>query len=464
MNLAEQIGAFETKRAAIVAANEAIMQKAIDEGTTLDAAQKEEFDGNAADVTEIDDHLKRLRTMERSAGATAKPAEGDDANGAASSRSNGERIHVKAQAKLPPGIAFARLAKVKAISRLDNEPALQVAERMYGSDSEVVAVLKANVAPGTTLAGNWAVNLVGDETGTFADFAEYLRPSTILGQFGTNGRPSLRNVPFREPLITQTGGGSASWVGEGKPKPLTSLGFARTTLEPLKVATICVLTEENIRSSNPSSEGIVRDTIRDAVAERIDIDFIDPGNSGSANVKPASITNGADSIAASSGGDADDVRLDIRSLLQKYINANNKPSSGVLIMRSGDALALSLMVNALGQPEFSGIGMNGGMLLGIPVITSENVPAGYVVMVNASDIFEADEGGIAVDMSREASLEMKDSGFTQDSTTSTGVALVSLWQSNLVGLRAERTINWARRRTSAVAYLTGVAWGGTVNT
>jgi hypothetical protein len=38
--------------------------------------------------------------------------------------------------------------------------------------------------------------------------------------------------------------------------------------------------------------------------------------------------------------------------------------------------------------------------------------------------------------------------------------LVSLWQRNLVGFRAERTMSWARRRTSAVAYLTGVNWGG----
>jgi len=31
-----------------------------------------------------------------------------------------------------------------------------------------------------------------------------------------------------------------------------------------------------------------------------------------------------------------------------------------------------------------------------------------------------------------------------------------------VGFRAERTINWSRRRSSAVAYLTSVNWGGSV--
>jgi hypothetical protein len=38
-------------------------------------------------------------------------------------------------------------------------------------------------------------------------------------------------------------------------------------------------------------------------------------------------------------------------------------------------------------------------------------------------------------------------------------SLVSLWQTNSVGFRAERTLNWARRRASAVAVLGGVHWG-----
>jgi hypothetical protein len=125
------------------------------------------------------------------------------------------------------------------------------------------------------------------------------------------------------------------------------------------------------------------------------------------------------------------------------------------------------MVNALGQAEFNGIGMNGGTLLGIPVITSEHVESGLVAMVNANDIYFADDGGIRIDMSREASVEMLDSNLTGDSVgvvPGTAASTVSLWQTNSVGLLAERTINWARRRTSAVAYLTGVVWGGAVNT
>jgi hypothetical protein len=98
------------------------------------------------------------------------------------------------------------------------------------------------------------------------------------------------------------------------------------------------------------------------------------------------------------------------------------------------------------------------------VIASDYVGT-IVVLVNASDIFEADDGEISIDASREASLEMSDTP-TQDSAAATPVAatLVSMFQTNSVAIRAERTINWMRRRATSVVYLTGVDWGGAVPT
>lgn len=48
----------------------------------------------------------------------------------------------------------------------------------------------------------------------------------------------------------------------------------------------------------------------------------------------------------------------------------------------------------------------GGSFQGLPVIVSQYV-GDQLVLVNAPDIYLADDGGVAVDMSREASLEMQ---------------------------------------------------------
>jgi hypothetical protein len=477
MSYAEQISAFTADRAVKADRQKTIMDEAAAKGETLDAEAQEDFDTLQTEIEAIDKHLGRLRIVEKTAASNAVPAVGDNASNGSESR-GGDRIQVKTQPKLAPGIAFARLAKCYGMAKGNLDHASRIALGRYGEQSDAFGMLKgmadrgfmalekAEVPAGATVANSWAEDLVGDTTSAFADFVEYLRPMTILGKFGSNGIPSLRRVPFRVPLISQTAGGEGYWVGEGKGKPLTSFDFSRTTLEPLKVANIAVLTDEVIRDSSPSAEAIVRDQLAEALKARLDIDFIDPTKTASAGVSPASITNGASHSIGSGTGDADDVRADVRSLLNEYIAANNPPTSGVLVMRSDLALSLSLMVNALGQREFNEIGMNGGVLLGIPVITSQHVASGVVVMLNASDIYLADEGGIRLDMSREASLEMLDSSLAMDSigvVPGAAASMVNLWQTNSVGFLAERTINWARRRTSAVAYLTSVAWGGTVN-
>jgi HK97 family phage prohead protease len=467
--IAEQITALEAKRQASSARMEAVMQKTLDEDRTSDAAEQEEFDRLNGEVDAIDKDLVRLRQVEKTKALAAKPVVKAETQQQGAALRGGEAIVVRTPPTLPPGVEAARLWKCRMNSMLsmmrgDYSSASEFAIRMYGQDSNVfAAVTKANVGAGATLTGNWAANLVGAETGALADFVAYLRPQTILGRFGTGGVPALRSVPFRTPLITETGGGSGYWVGEGKAKPLTSFSYTRTTLAPLKVANICALTDEVIRDSSPKADMIVRDSLVAALRERLDIDFITPSKAAVAGVSPASITNGAASIV-SSGDDSDAIRVDIRSLYAKFSAANNPVTSGVWIMSSQNAISLSMMVNPLGQPEFGTMTPTGGALYGMPVIASDYVAKDIVVLVNASDIYEADDGEISVDISREASLEMSDAP-AHNSTTPTGAtSLVSLWQTNTVGIRAERTINWLRRRTQSVAYLTSADWGGPVHT
>jgi hypothetical protein len=459
MSYAEKITAYEQKRAALAAEIKSIMDDADAKGETLDAEQDEQYEGLKAQLEAVDKHLTRYRDLEKLDSMTAVPAVGKSLDEGSGSR--GGTIQVKSQPKLGPGLELARLAQVKAISRLDGERMADVAMAMYGENSNVYGILKATVPAGTTASGSWTEALVSTEGGPVADFLEYLRPATILGKFGQGGVPGLRTIPHNRRIVEQTGGGAAYWVGEAKPKPLTSFDFEGTTLPLLKVANIAVLSEEVIRDSDPNAQAIVRDSLRDALVERLDIDFIDPTKTASAGVSPASVTNGAETIAASGTGDADDIRLDVRSLRAKFREANNPASTSVFIMSGNTADALATMTNALGQTEFEGINANGGTFMNRPVIVSDYVADTNVILLNASDIYLVEGGGINIDLSREASLEMKDSSLTQDQPT--GVALVSLWQNNLVGLRAERAINWARRRASSVAYLTGVAWGGAVN-
>ncbi|HGM6583364.1 phage major capsid protein [Pseudomonas aeruginosa] len=466
--ISEQIEAFAAELKTKQAAMDSLIDKSGEQGMTFDVDQKEEYKTLKMETDALEEHIDLLRERQKREAKSAKAVSDDPGaqrmSGVKTLDMKEVQVRAKNTQKLEPGIAFARAAKCLALGHLEHRDAIGIAKSLYeGQDSIIAAtqrlVTKAAVAAATTSDATWAGPLVGDETSVFADFVEYLRPQTILGRFGTNGIPSLRRVPFRVPLIGQTSGGDGYWVGEGQAKPLTKFDFERKTLEPLKVANIAVATMEVIRDSSPAADGIIRDQLAAALRERLDIDFIDPAKAAVAGVSPASILNGVAGIP-SSGNTADDVRADIRALFNAFIAANNAPTSGVWLMPATTALALSLMQNPLGQAEFPGISMTGGELFGLPVIVSEYIPtssAGAVVaLVNASDIYLGDEGGVDLSMSTEASLQMDNA---PDNPTTASTVLVSLWQRNLVGFRAERAINWARRRASAVAYLTGVNWG-----
>lgn len=475
VTIQEQIKGFEATRAAKAAAMAEIMSKSAATGETLDGAQTDSYDTLADEVKQLDAHLARLAEFERMNLASAKAVAGTTTTDAAGSR--GSTLVVKAEERLEKGIEFARFAMCIAAAKGNVPQALDLAKTHYPQQRRAIDVLgaaagrgstvekmvlgmKAAVGAGTTTDATWAGPLTAYNT-FMGDFVDYLRPRTIIGQFGQNGIPDLKRIPFNVHIKGQTSGGSAGWTGEGKPKPVTRFDFNDVYHGYAKVAAISVITEELIRFSDPSAEAMVREGLAGALIERIDTDFVDPDKGLVQGVSPASITN--DVVAGSSSGDdGDAVRADIAQLWGSALAANLPLTSAVYITTPAIALGLSLLMNALGQREFPDVSMSGGRLLGVPVLVSNYVPEGSFILAFASEIFLSDDSTVTVDASREASIEMIDAP-TQDAEYGTGASLVSMYQTDSVALRAHRFINWSKRRASAVAMLEDVSWGGVLS-
>lgn len=463
MNIQEQIKAFEATRAQKSAAMTGLMQKAAEEGVTLDADQSDEYDALVAEVKSIDEHLVRLKDLEAASIAGATDVTGvktvDDG-----SKARGA-VPASAKKDLPKGTAFTRYAIALARSKGNLMQAAEVS-KAWGDTPEVETVLRAAVSAGTTTDAEWAKPLVEYQT-MANEFIDLLRPQTIVGRI-----PGLRRVPFNINIPRQTAGSSAQWVGEGKPKPVSELAFDNIKLGFAKLAGIVVLTDELVRFSNPSAEALVRQDLVNTIVQTMDKDFVDPAKAAGANgVSPASITNGVTPVVAS-GTTADDVRADVKKLFGNFLSANMSLAGSVWIMTETQALGLALMLNPLGQPEFPGLSINGtsgGTWFGLPVVLSENIPANAgtgdpvegagsrIILAKATEILLADDGQVLLDASREASLEME-SAPTNPVTAST--VMVSLWQHNMVGIRAERFINWAKRRNGVVQFIDSANYGG----
>jgi HK97 family phage major capsid protein len=147
-----------------------------------------------------------------------------------------------------------------------------------------------------------------------SEFIEFLRPLTIIGRI-----PALRRVPFNIRMPLQDTGSSVSWVGEGLAKPVTKFHFDTATLRFAKAAGIVVLTEELVRFSNPSAESLVRTDLAAAIRQFLDEQFVDPTVVAVVNVSPASITNGAGTVAPP-GTAAEDFHNDLRLALTQMMS------------------------------------------------------------------------------------------------------------------------------------------------
>ncbi len=458
--LAEQLESLRATREAHQKKLGEIAQKSMDESRSFNTAEQEEFDDLEGQIKSLDGDIDRLTRLQAVQAKSAVPAaqiirEQGSATDPKRTAANGKGpalIHSRKNEE--QGIGFARFAMAMYAGKGDVSSAKAFAENTFRDDVRLNDIMKAAVAAGNTTDPTWAGNLVQYQN-LSSEFVDFLRPRTIIGQLGVGNVPGLRRVPFNVRIPGKTAKGRAQWVGEGFRKPVTKSGYDATELKWAKIAGISVITEELARFSDPSIQILVRDDLSDAVIERIDEDFVDPAKAAGtgAGLSPASITNGVTPIAATG-----DVDADIAALWATADSTNLPVQSAVYITDSATARVLASRKNALGNREYPNVTMTGGNIDGVPLVVSNYVPAGIFILAFTSEIYLADDDVVTIDISKEATIIMDDDA----TATPTMAQIQSMFQTNQLAIRAERYVNWKKRRPQAVAYLTGVDWANPV--
>jgi HK97 family phage major capsid protein len=444
------------------------------DGRTKTEDERAEFVRLEAEVKSIDEDIastRRLQAIADADEATAEPADDTQRRSAVAGGDRGrvQTVGLSVKEQLKPGIAFARYAMLLVAAKGNHALAYQMAMKHYPKTEAVVMTLKAQsegvnlqslmqqkatIAAGTTTDATWAGPLVYAET-FMGDFIEYLRPRTLIGQ------AQFRPIPFNVRVLSQTSGGTANWVGQGKAKPLTKYDFAATTVPFTKVAAISVITQELARFSSPAAEGMVRDQLAETVIAKIDSDLFDPAVAAVSNVNPAGLLNGVSPVVGppKTGVDAEDVRCALLRLWAPW-DSTNIGARPAYYTTPAVARYLAFMRDPLGQQSFPGMTPQGGTLNGVPVRVSNYLAnaggsgGAPLILVDEAEIWLADDGQVALDMSDQASLEMSDAP-AQNSTSPTAAQMVSMWQTNSIALRAERFIWWQARRSGAVQWIDG---------
>jgi len=300
-----------------------------------------------------------------------------------------------------PGALMARQAALHLIAHQERKSVDQVLAERFKSDQKLDAIVKTAVAGADTTTAGWAAELTRNDV---TSFLEALRPVSVYGalaSMGTSinfGNANVINVPRRG----TTGGLAGAFVGEQGVIPVGKTNFGSQALNRYKMGIISVFSKELSRVSTPQIESLIRTAMLDDTAKALDTALLD-ATAAVAGVRPASIRNGAATAAGTAGGGTAAVVADIKAMVGTMIAANTG-SKPVLIMGSTAKLSLGLMSTSLGEFLFRDE-LARGQILGIPVISSTNVPAGVAVLVDAT-YFATAFGTPEFDISDTATLTM----------------------------------------------------------
>lgn len=496
MNLHEYLAKLQAKKAAALKRKQELLALVANEDRALTIDEQKTADDLDTELTGLDKtiaHTERQIASEAAQAAAPAPRTVGAAAPAAAAAATATAVLLAASAATPAtattaaaapaaspsprilvtsrdpnanvrGISMTRVAIANILARLDGVNPVAVAQHRWGNiDPNVVRVVQMlNTTGGMRYAANevaagggagW-----GNELTTAAlyeaDFIEYLYSQTLFDQMG------FREVPADITIKGQDGSATGYWVGEGKAIPASALDFLTVSLTPLKAAALSVITKELMRRSSPAAEILVRDSLVEASAQRIDTTAFS-ASAASAGVSPAGLFNGVSALA-SAGTDANGVRQDVAALVNVFITAKNA-SGLVWAMHPTLAVTLSMMVNEFGVREFPNITAEGGVFFGYPVKTGHNIATTTLALLKPSDIYKITRapGELEISVSDEATVEMSSAptGSAIGSPPVAGSAVpVSMFQTESVAVKVVRPVNYAKRRSGAAQLIDDVAY------
>lgn len=243
------------------------------------------------------------------------------------------------------------------------------------------------------------------------------------------------------PLLTQTAGAvsvgaTAYSISEGSAKPVSRLTVVGQQVTPQKAHAILVVTDELARAPGAGAIALISRELRNAVALVTDQQFF------------TTILTGI-VAGTSTGVSAESVRADISGLLRSVTTGQN--SKLFLVVTPLICKMWSMLTSGVkGDSAFPELGPLGGEINSIPVLVSDGLSTGQVVLVDASGIGAA-SGDIGLNEMSKGTVVLDTA---PDSPPSASTAYISLWQQNMRAVVCERFFIAVRLRSDACATLT----------
>ena len=292
-----------------------------------------------------------------------------------------------------------------------------------------------------------------------ADFNGFIKPELAGPIFdeaakGSAAMSLIKKVPLGAsgqafPIVTSRP--TANWTAEGAKKHTTEAGIGLVKMEPKKITAIAVASQEVIRANPGGYSETLQALLADAFARAFDLAvFHNKGGDGS-GTSPFDTTFAATTktltLGATAGANTyDDI---VKAMALNLQGTPKKPVNG-FALDTGFEIDLLNAKDTAGRPLFAEAAYTGavpalrsGSLLGRTTYLHENVGLDKTVGFTGDWTKAAwgSVGGITMDISTEAAVTINGE-------------LVSLFENNLVAIRAEAEYGFAVADKDAFVKLT----------
>lgn len=236
--------------------------------------------------------------------------------------------------KAAPGEKFARYLRAMAAARNDKERASKIAKG-WGFEDVSAAIDKSvekAMAAGDPTGGGFLVPVEFSQ-----DVIELLRPSAVVRSLG----PTMVPMPTGSVKIPRiTVGSTATYVGENANITKTQVGTGQLTLTWKKLAALIPISNDLLRYSSPSADGIVRDDAVRAMAQREDLAFIRGDGLSGTPTGLKNLINATNKFNANATVSLANVTTDLGNCMKLVMDANVQ-----LIIQQGDTGSGGVGVN-----------------------------------------------------------------------------------------------------------------------
>jgi HK97 family phage prohead protease/HK97 family phage major capsid protein len=417
-----------------------------------DNPSDEQTDTLSAEVEACERSLESLKRAEK-AMANGGTARGD--GGRAPAPAVRKPLGLKAR-EPKPGDMIVRAALCQMLSQLTQRDPISILEERYRDHEATNVFVRAAVDPAKTTVSGWASELIETETVAFLETLRELSFYPRLASMGANLQFGPGRGQIKIPARSSTPSISGSFVAEGSPIPVRRLGLTSATLSPHKMGVISYFTKEMAKYSTPQIENLLRQEIRGDTADTIDTLLID--TTAGSTTRPAGLLYNLAALTASTAGGWEAIMEDIDTLAAPFDTAKAGRNL-VLLMNRREARKLAFVP---GPDDKIGSMRQVLQDAGITVISSVNVTAGRLVMIDAADFATAAGDQPEFDVSEQAVIHAEDTSPAQIGTAGSpntvAAPVISMFQTASIALRMLLDVTWAMRRTGMVQWIDGADW------